>query len=447
MTSTHTAITDPGMLASLLSEEIFFPPEPDSLAETGISAVLIETLIMKYLLQVGSTTGREIARQICLPFGILEDLLLALRSRQVLVHQGQAPLNDYYYALTDQGSNRARAAMDACGYVGPVPVLLNEYLVAVEAQSIRAEAVRKEQLTAAFRGISVEPALLDLLGPAVNSGAGLFLYGAPGNGKTTLAKRITGCFGQHVWIPRTLTEDGQLLKLYDAACHEPIRESDDSLMTAARADQRWVKIRRPTVVVGGELTMDNLEIRHDPATNVGEASIQLKSNCGCLLIDDFGRQRINPEELLNRWIVPLECRHDYLTLSTGKKIQVPFDQLIIFSTNLDPQDLTDEAFMRRIPYKIEVKNPSVAEFSKLFEAACKSYSCRFHPEAVHYLLSTHYTPHQRPLRRCHARDLLAQISNYCAYHGRPVELRPDYLDRVMTSYFTAPAAKQPSQGE
>jgi predicted ATPase with chaperone activity len=444
MASTLATYAEPGMLAALLSEEIYFPPEPESLSETGISGVLIESLVLKHLLQVGSTTGRDIAKQICLPFGILEDLLLALRSRQVLVHQGQAPLNDYYYALTEQGSNRARAAMEACAYVGPVPVLLNEYLVAVEAQSIRAEAVRKEQLAAAFRGISVEPALLDLLGPAVNSGAGLFLYGAPGNGKTTLAKRITDCFGQHIWIPRTLTEDGQLLKLFDAACHEPIGESEDN-RSASRPDLRWVKIRRPTVVVGGELTMNNLEIRHDPVTNVGEASIQLKSNCGCLLIDDFGRQRIDPAELLNRWIVPLESRHDYLTLATGKKIQVPFDQLIIFSTNLDPQDLTDEAFMRRIPYKIEVKNPSVAEFSKLFEGACRTYSCRFHPEAVQYLLSTHYTPHRRSLRRCHARDLLAQISNYCAYHGRPVELRPDYLDRAVSSYFTAPAPKPAPQ--
>jgi predicted ATPase with chaperone activity len=445
MSGTQVSFADPGVLASLLSEEIFFPPEPESLADTGISAVVIESLILKYLLQIGSTTGREIARQTCLPFGILEDLLLGLRSRQVLVHQGQAPLNDYYYALTEQGSARARAAMDACSYVGSVPVLLNDYLVAVEAQSIRAEAIRKDQLAAAFRGISIEPALLDLLGPAVNSGAGLFLYGAPGNGKTTLAKRITGCFGQHIWIPRTLTEDGQLVKLFDAACHEPLGESDESGLMSARSDQRWVKIRRPTVVVGGELTMDNLEIRHDPVSNVSEGSIQLKSNCGCLLIDDFGRQRIDPAELLNRWIVPLESRHDYLTLSTGKKIQVPFDQLIIFSTNLDPQDLTDEAFMRRIPYKIEVKNPSVAEFTKLFEAACQTYACRFHPEAVHYLLATHYTPHNRSLRRCHARDLLAQISNYCAYHGRPVELRPDYLDRVVNSYFTAPAAKAQPQ--
>jgi hypothetical protein len=437
MATAHAEIREPGLLASLLTEEVFHPPEPQSLDETGISPVVIETLICKYLLQVGSTSGRDIAKRLCLPFVILEDLLLALRSRQVLVHQGQAALNDYCYALTEQGVSRARAAMQACSYVGPVPVLLDDYVMSVEAQTIRAEAARREQLIAAFRGISVEAELLDLLGPAINSGAGMFLYGAPGNGKTTIAKRITKCFGQHIWIPRTLTEDGQFIKLYDAACHESVEESDESLLKTAQVDGRWVKIRRPTVVVGGELTMDNLEIRHDTRTNVSEASIQLKSNCGCLLIDDFGRQRINATDLLNRWIVPLECRHDFLTLATGKKIQVPFEQLIIFSTNLEPLDLADEAFLRRIPYKIHVKDPSLTEFAKLFEAACNSFGCRFFPEAVHYLVDTHYAPYGRPLRRCHPRDLLSQIKSYCVYYGRPMELRPDYLDRVVKSYFTA----------
>jgi predicted ATPase with chaperone activity len=442
MTTTQAEIREPGLLASLLAEDIFQPAEPQSLEQTGISPVLIETLVCKYLLQVGSTSGRDIAQHLCLPFGILEDMLLALRSRQVLVHQGQAALNDYCYALTEQGMARARAAMQACAYVGAVPVPLEEYTMSVEAQTIRAEPARREQLIAAFRGISIETELLDLLGPAVNSGAGLFLYGAPGNGKTTLAKLITNCFGQHIWIPRTTIEDGQFIKLYDAACHEAVEESEGSIIKTAHADARWVKIRRPTVVVGGELTMDNLEIRHDARTNVSEASIQLKSNCGCLLIDDFGRQRIDPAELLNRWIVPLESRHDYLTLATGKKIQVPFEQLIIFSTNLEPLDLADEAFLRRIPYKIEVKDPSPTEFARLFEAACHSFGCQFFPQAVHYLIETHYTPFGRPLRRCHPRDLLSQVKNYCQYYGRPMELRPDYLDRVVRSYFTAVSPKK-----
>src|SRR4051812_16987624 len=323
--STASDIHEPALLASLLADDVFQPAEPQSLEQTGISPIVIETLILKYLLQIGSTSGRDIAQHLCLPFGILEDVLLALRARQGLVHQGQAAVGDYCYALTEQGTARARAAMQACAYVGPVPVPLDEYNMSVEAQTIRAEPARREQLTAAFKGISIESELLDQLGPAVNSGAGMFLYGAPGNGKTTLAKRITHCFGQHIWIPRTLTEDGQYIKLYDAACHEPVEETEGSIFKTAHVDPRWVKIRRPTVVVGGELTMDNLEIRHDARSNVSEASIQLKSNCGCLLIDDFGRQRIDPTDLLNRWIVPLECRHDFLTLASGKKIQVPFE--------------------------------------------------------------------------------------------------------------------------
>ena len=216
MATIQSEVRDPGLLASLLADDVFQPAEPQSIEQTGVSSVVIETLICKYLLQIGSTSGRDIAQRLCLPFGILEDLLLALRSRQVLVHQGQAALNDYCYALTEQGIGRARAAMQACAYVGAVPVPLDEYTMSVDAQTIRAEPARREQLIAAFQGISIEPELLDLLGPAVNSGAGMFLYGAPGNGKTTLAKRITHCFGQHIWIPRTITEDGQFIKLYDA---------------------------------------------------------------------------------------------------------------------------------------------------------------------------------------------------------------------------------------
>jgi predicted ATPase with chaperone activity len=315
-------------------------------------------------------------------------------------------------------------------------VPLDDYITSVEAQTIRAEVVRRRELEAAFADVQIDAATMDLLGPAVNSGAGLFLYGAPGNGKTTIAKRITRCFGQHLWIPQTIVEDGMMIKLFDASFHEPLRTSESSLIKSAGHDARWIKIRRPTVVVGGELTMDALEIRHDPVTNVSEASLQMKSNCGCLLIDDFGRQRIEPTELLNRWIVPLESRIDYLTLATGKKIQVPFEQLIIFSTNLEPSDLADDAFLRRIPYKIEIADPSIEEFRKLFESMCASQGCAFQPQAVDYLVQTHYRPHNRPLRRCQPRDLIQSMANYCAFNGTPLQLSPQLLDRVVKSYFT-----------
>lgn len=429
------------LLASILSEDSFRPPEPRSIEETGLTAALVENLILKYVLLLGSASGRQAAEQVCLPFGLLEPIYQSLRQRQLLINCASAQLNDFVYTLTDQGRQRARTTMEQCAYLGSAPVPLDDYVVSVEAQTIRAEAPQKRHLLKAFSDISVETEMLDMLGPAVNSGAGLFLYGAPGNGKTTLAKRITMCFGSSIWIPKTITEDGQFVKLFDAACHEPIVDAKSGLLKSAEFDRRWIKIRRPTVVVGGELTMDALEIRHDANSNVSEASLQLKSNCGCLLIDDFGRQRMAPIELLNRWIMPLENRIDYLMLATGKKVQVPFDQLIIFSTNLQPNDLADEAFLRRIPYKIEVGDPSLAEFKTLFKLIAKSLHCEYRDEAVEHLVEKHYQKHGRPLRRCQPRDLMYQVRNYCVYNSLPVEMRPEYLDRVVPSYFTVVAGK------
>jgi predicted ATPase with chaperone activity len=436
MTTTDTTSLHDNLLATILSDESYHPSEPRSIEETELPTSLIESSVCKYLLLVGRSSGRGIAEHICLPFGILENLFQSLRARQIIVHSGSAPLNDYYYGLTEQGRERAQVAMEACAYVGPCPVPLKEYVLSAEAQTIRAEAPKREQLAAAFSDISIDENLFDSLGPAINSGAGLFLYGCPGNGKSTLARRITMCFGQQIWVPHAIIEDGQIVKVYDAAFHEVVGREQASIVKSAAYDRRWIKIRRPTVVVGGELTMDSLEIRHDPHSKVGEAPLQLKSNCGCLLIDDFGRQRIEPTELLNRWIIPLENRHDFLTLSTGKKIRVPFEQLIIFSTNLEPRDLVDEAFLRRIPYKIEINNPTKEEFHKLFQLYAGSYSCEYRKDVVDYLIKTHYTPSKRPLRRCHPRDLLSQIRNYCLYNGLPMEMKPEYFDRVVHSYFT-----------
>ncbi|WP_254507479.1 AAA family ATPase [Anatilimnocola floriformis] len=436
MTAVATPPPQGNLLASILSEDSFRPAEPRKIEETGLTAALVETLILKYLTLLGSASGRQIADQVCINYLILEPIFNSLRQRQLVIHGGAAQLNDYVYTLTDQGRARAKAAMEQNAYIGAAPVPLEDYIVSVEAQTIRAEAPQKRQLQKAFSDITVEQQMLDMLGPAVNSGAGLFLYGAPGNGKTTLAKRITACYGQTIWIPKAITEDGQYIKLYDAAFHEPIEQAGNTLLKTADYDRRWIKIRRPTVVVGGELTMDALEIRHDPRSNVSEASLQMKSNCGSLLIDDFGRQRMAPIELLNRWIVPLENRIDFLTLATGKKIQVPFEQLIIFSTNLQPKDLADEAFLRRIPYKIEVKDPGREEFHLLFKIGCKGASCEFKPEVVDHLIEKHYKPARRPLRRCQPRDLLNQVRNYCVYNGIPVEMRPEYFDRVVPSYFT-----------
>ena len=435
MLATDLHTNEESRLQAFLSDERFCPIEPRALDETGLSPTLIESLVCKRLAVSGTASGRAIADNLRLPFRVLEEMFGSLRTRQIIVHSGTAPFNDFYYILTEQGQQRAKAYQRACAYVGAAPVPLQEYVISVEAQCISTESPTDQDLAAACADISVDDQWFDLIGPAVNSGAGMFLFGAPGNGKSTLAKRITLCFGQEIWIPRTIVEDGQLIKLFDASCHNEVLESTAGILKAKDFDRRWVRIQRPTVSVGGELTMDNLDIRHDPVSNVSEAPLQLRSNGGCLVLDDFGRQRIEPAELLNRWIVPLENGYDFLTLSTGKKIQVPFEQLIIFSTNLEPRDLVDEAFLRRIPYKIELADPGEEEFIRLFALYAEKFGCENRLDAVRHLLDRHYRATGRALRRCHPRDLLKQIRNYCRYKRLPFEMRAEYFDMVVNSYF------------
>ena len=424
------------LMAALLGEDTFHPSPPRSLEDAGLPETLIDSLLCKHLSIAGCISGRQLADLVSLPFGMVEPRYQVLRSRAYVTHRGSAPLNDYMYALTEQGREHTHALMGSCAYIGPAPVPLSEYINSVEAQSIRAEAPQRTQLENSCKDICVDPTIFDELGPAVNSGSGLFLYGAPGNGKTTLAERIALCYGQSIWIPRTLFAEGEIVKLYDASYHEPIDSVESGLLKERDADRRWIKVRRPTVIVGGELSMDSLEIRHNAKTNVGEAPLQLKSNCGVLLIDDFGRQRMDPAELLNRWIVPLEKCYDFLTLASGKKIQVPFDQMIIFSTNLDPRDLVDEAFLRRISYKIHVKDPTEEEFRELFALAAEKIGCPYDDDVVTYLVEKHYTAKSRNFRRCHPRDLLRQVRSYCAYNGYTFEMKREYFDVVSRVYFT-----------
>lgn len=422
--------------APSLDGEGFLPIEPTSFRAANLTDSEVEALILKFLLVRGDAIGRDIAEQVRLPFILIDELLWRLKNDQLLVHKGAAPMNDYQYQLTDIGRERARRYVTSCSYFGSAPVSLAEYIAGVHAQSLHEQHPSVEALHAAFDGLLLNRRMLDRLGPAINSGRGMFLYGSPGNGKTSIAERVTRAFGQHVWIPRAIGVDGEIIRLFDPVNHqETPLEANTALLDQRKIDKRWVRIVRPTIVAGGELTMSALEVTVNTSTGICEAPLQLKSNCGTLVIDDFGRQRMRVEELLNRWIVPLERRIDFLNLPNGKKINVPFDQLIVFSTNLEPRQLVDEAFLRRIPYKIEVVDPTEEEFRELFRLLCPAMGFEYAEEAITHLIHVHYKRTGRAFRYCQPRDLLLQVRNYCLYRGTALELTDEYFDEACHNYF------------
>lgn len=418
------------------SDAPFMPVEPTSFQQAGLTDTEVEALTLKYLLAHGEASGRDVTAQLRLPFLLIEPLLARMKHDQLLAHRGAAAMNDYVYQLTDMGRERARRYTESCTYFGAAPVALKDYVASVGRQSLTKQHPTVEDLKRAFGDLLINPRMLTRLGPAINSGRGLFLYGAPGNGKTSIAERVTRAFGETIWIPRAVGVEGEIMRIFDPGNHEemPLEESG-GLLDQRKIDKRWVRIRRPTIIVGGELTMSNLEVMLNRATGISEAPVQLKSNCGTLVIDDFGRQRISTSELLNRWIVPLEKRYDFLNLGNGKKIQVPFDQLIVFSTNLEPRDLCDDAFLRRIPYKIEVADPSEDEFRQLLKIMAPKVEVEYDEDAVNYLIDTHYKSANRSFRCCQPRDLLTQIRNLCLYLDAEPKMTREHMDAAVENYF------------
>jgi predicted ATPase with chaperone activity len=419
-------------------DDQFIPNTPKTIADTGLNSVMLEDLALKVMLSKGAMTGRQFSQHLCLHYNLIDELLADLKGRLLLAHKSTAGIGDFLYMLTDTGRDKALRARDVSGYAGPAPVPFDDYVASIKAQSIRNEQPGYRQLKVAFQDLVLDEAMFDTLGPAVNSARGLFLYGEPGNGKTSIAERITQCFNNPIYIPRAISVDGQIIQLYDQQNHRPVTISDEQ--GNKTYDPRWMLIHRPIVMVGGELTLDALELTYNPLQKVCEAPLQMKANGGTFLIDDFGRQRVSHVELLNRWIVPLEKRVDFLVLPTGKKIEVPFDELIIFSTNINPHDLVDEAFLRRIPYKIHVQSPNEYTFKNLFKVIAPRYNFNvddptFEP-LINYLVETHYRD-KRPFRACQARDILEQVVNACHYHGETPVLSKALLDKACANYFAA----------
>ena len=413
----------------------FQPKEPRTWEEAGVEPTLIEQILSRYLLLNGSDSARNIATEVALNAGLTKDLLEGMRQQKVVQHRGSTQMGDFIYELTDAGRDRAVELRRQCSYVGPAPVPLDQYLLSVREQTLMHRRPTPEDLAAAFGDLVIPPSILEQLGPAVSSGRAMFLHGQPGNGKTSIAERITRCFGDHIWIPHALLIDGHLIKVYDPATHEAVSADFRPLTAAERLDRRWLRIKRPTVVAGGELTLDMLDFQLHPTANICEAPLQLKANCGTLVIDDFGRQRIEPQVLLNRWIFPLERRLDFLRLPDGRKVTMPFDPLLVFSTNLDPASLVDEAFLRRIPYKILVHDPTEAEFRQLVDLTAEKLEVEVPPGSVDHLLIRAYKHGGRAMRFCHPRDLLQQILHAASFERRPAVATHGAWDRAISNYF------------
>ncbi len=433
-----TKVSPTETIAEELNQPLWQPSVIKSLEDTGLTHGFLSDMALKYMYIRGQVTGFQIAEDICVPFAtVLSPILDFLKRERMCEVTGSGGLGAgaYQYVITSKGTARAREQLERNTYIGAAPVPWDDYVRAIRYQGNERLQVNERMMRSALNHLVLDRRIFSKIGPAVNSGKSIFLYGPPGNGKTTIAESVGRMIlTSDMYIPFAVEVDGQIIKMYDEINH--VKTLDESSNSASnRPDARWIRIKRPVIMVGGELTMDGLELAYHTDSKYYEAPFQLKANGGMFLIDDFGRQQIRPRDLLNRWIVPMEKGVDFLSLVTGAKIEAPFELLIVFSTNLPPRDLVDEAFLRRIRHKIEITSPSFDEYREIFKRLCDHRNIAYEDQAVKYLLQEYYIKKNRKLRANHPRDILDQLFDIASYSGEEPVLNKELLDNAADSYF------------